>query len=142
MLKISNVFKKKIKYKVEQKLLLSNAPYLLVFNKNENFIKYKENRKDYFEEYSSDFSQENELFFTFPYGMSKDDILMYIESEKKLDYGIDYIAYGFLEGLFYSNQINDNSIFKDLVFTNKLTPNLDPNIYEKFTLYFKEKHEK
>jgi hypothetical protein len=131
-IKIFNFFNKKPKYKVDQYLLVSNAPYLLIFHKSEKFLKYKENNKYYFEKYQDFSSQENKIFFTFPYGMSVNDVILYIKNEEKLEYGIDYIASGFMEGFFYHNKIKDDSIFKNLLFTSEITPNLDPNIYEMF----------
>ena len=94
---------------VDNFLLMKISPYTLVFNKTDNFLEYKESKKEYFEKYESFLSQENDIFYTFPFGMCRYSINDFIKNEDKLIYGEDYIAIGALEGIFYKDKILENS---------------------------------
>lgn len=104
--------------------LQNTCPYSLIYYKNEKFKKYRKENTKYFEKYTDNSCQENDLFFVFNYGMCPESLINYIKSNKNLEYGVDYIGIGFMEGVFFKEKIKHESIFNKV----KLVDNRDKTI--------------
>ena len=56
--------------------------------------------------------------------MCPESLINYIKSNKDLEYGVDYIGIGFMEGIFFKGKIKPESIFNKI----KLVDNRDKTI--------------
>lgn len=96
----------------------NTCPYSLIYYKNEKFKKYRKEKTIFFEKYTDESCQENDLFFVFNYGMCPKSLINHIKSNKNLEYGVDYIGIGFMEGVFFEEKIKPKSIFNKVKFVD------------------------
>lgn len=56
-------FKKNKEQEINDFALQNTCPYSLIYYKNGKFNEYKKEKKEYFEKYTDESCQENDLFF-------------------------------------------------------------------------------